>query len=218
MRRKKIYLYIEIFVILIVSIALMIFIFDLATIGNTIYLWSLLATLGVLSLMMSLMYIVIIVNNLNTITIGEFGFFDLIDINGWEGQAIRINWDFFIRILEEKETIDPEEINWEIIKRTSSINNRRIDGVYLILGDLDLQNVQISAYVGKTDDLKRRTLEHRQEFEWARNLFFFSNAKKTLGDNFCLKLEEKLIQSVKNNPKLLVKNVLSKSNKNLKKH
>lgn len=215
MRRKKTYLYIELSVIVIASVALMVYIFDLATVGNTIYMWSLLATAGVLSLMMSIIYIVIKVNDLNTITIGEFDFFDLIDINGWEGQAIRINWNFFIRIIEENETIEPIEINREIKKRTSNVDHRRIDGVYLILGDLNLQNEQISVYVGKTDDLKRRILEHKPKFKWAINLFFFSSAKKTLGDNFCLKLEEKIIKSVKDNPKLTVENVVLKSNKNL---
>ena len=215
MRRKKIFLKIEITIIVSASVALIVFIIDLATVGNTIYAWSLLAIGGVFSLMVSIIYIVIKVNDLSTITIGEFDFFDLIDINGWEGQAIRINWNFFIRIIEENETFEPIEINWEIKKRTSNVDNRRIDGVYLILGDLNLQNEQISVYVGKTYYLKRIILEHKPKFKWSRNLFFFSSAKKTLGDNFCLKLEEKIIKSVKDNPKLAVENVVLKSNKNL---
>ena len=102
MRRKKIFLKIEITIIVSASVALIVFIIDLATVGNTIYAWSLLAIGGVFSLMVSIIYIVIKVNDLSTITIGEFDFFDLIDINGWEGQAIRINWNFFIR----------NKINW----------------------------------------------------------------------------------------------------------
>jgi len=213
MNKKKILIYIEISIILIISFLIIIIVFDLATDDNIIYCWSLLPTIGVTIVGTSLIYLVIKLNNPIIITVGEFENFDLLDVNGWEGQAIRFDWSFLIRIFEEKEGIEPIRISEEIKKRILNVNKRRLDGVYLISGNLE--NKKIMIYIGKTDNLKRRIGEHKKRFKWAKNIFFFSSVKNPLGDNFLLKLEEQLILSAKENNKLLLQNLISKSNRNL---
>ena len=56
----------------------------------------------------------------------------LIDIDGWEGQAIRIHKKLYQKIL--KENVLPKELDDQIKNRLFGMNDRVKDGVYLLKG------------------------------------------------------------------------------------
>lgn len=68
----------------------------------------------------------------------------LIDIDGWEGQAIRIHKELYQKIL--KENVIPKELDDQIKNRLFGINYRVKDGIYLLIGRDHDKNRDISLH------------------------------------------------------------------------
>ena len=147
----------------------------------------------------------IILGPIRHIRITSFEDLELIDIDSWEGQAIKIGWDFFFRIFQQE--INLEKIKSEIIKRTSGSEERTRDGVYIIQ-DEDSENKKIRIYIGESSDFIRRMNEHKNKGlgEWAKYIYIFTSSKKNFGGTIRKKVEFKLIQAALRNDRLLVEN------------
>ncbi len=112
----------------------------------------------------------------------------LIDIDGWECQAIRIHKKLYKKIL--KENVLPKELGDQIKNRLFGINYRVKDGIYLLIGrDPDKNRYLI--YIGETSDFKRRMYEHKRNFncDWVDFIFYFTNTKKNFGPTIRKKTE-----------------------------
>lgn len=144
-----------------------------------------------------------------------------LDINGWDGQVIKINRQFYIELLRTQMSIEMDipQINKkkiidEIVSRTENI-----DGIYILFGeDVEAVNDGI-AYIGETGNFKRRMKQHfggyddftedtaeraqaNEEWEFLSNIFFFSKSLKLggagLGESLRKAIEAKIIQEAKN--------------------
>lgn len=131
----------------------------------------------------------------------------LIDIDGWEGQAIKISKDFYEEIL--KEHVDPKELDEEIRNRLFGINRLK-DGIYFLVSKIYERNKDL-IYIGETSDFKRRMQEHKNSDNWDRvdHIFNFSNAKRNFGSTIREKVEVILIQMAKKNEDFIIKNIIS---------
>lgn len=137
----------------------------------------------------------------------------LIDIDGWEGQAIRIHKELYQKIL--KDDIIPKELDDQIKNRLFGINNRVKDGIYLLIGR-DHDNNRDLIYIGETIDFKRRMYEHKRNIncDWVDFIFYFTNTKENFGPTIRKKTEIMLIQMVNKNNNLILKNTKSDSKEN----
>ena len=134
----------------------------------------------------------------------------LIDIDGWDGQAIRISKEFYKKILKEK--VIPEDLDQEIKNRLFGTTNRLKDGIYLLQGKNHDKGKEI-IYFGETSDFKRRMLEHKKNnnCDWVNYIFYFTNTKENFGLTIRRKAEIMLIRMANRNKNLIVKNTKSDS-------
>ena len=143
-----------------------------------------------------------------------------LDINGWDGQVIKINRQFYIELVRNQMNIETnivedkkKDIINEIINRTENI-----DGIYILFGeDVEALNEGI-VYIGETSNFKRRMKQHfggyeeideaaiepeniNQEWEFLTEIFFFSKSLKLggagLGDSLRKAIEAKIIQEAR---------------------
>ncbi len=171
-----------------------------------------------LSLLLSILLVLIIssictiglISKRKQINIISFEEQDLkfIDIDGWEGQAIRIGWDLYFKFL--KEDIETDDIRLEIVNRLFGLKERTRDGIYMFQNDSNNED-KIIIYFGETADFRRRMKEHKNKHncDWVSTIYYFSSAKKNFGGTIRKKLEVKIIQTAKKNENLVVKNMLS---------
>ena len=112
----------------------------------------------------------------------------LIDIDGWEGQVIRIHLKLYQKILKEK--VLPKELDDQIKSRLFGINGRVKDGIYLLIGRDHDKNRDL-IYIGETSDFKRRMYEHKRKIkcDWVDFIFYFTNTKKNFGPTIRKKLK-----------------------------
>ncbi len=139
-----------------------------------------------------------------------------LDIDGWDGQVIKINRQFYIDLLRNNMKLDFEieeekkkDIVGEIVNRTENI-----DGVYILFGE-DIEGVKEGiAYIGETGNFKGRIKQHfgsykeideetilNEEWEFLSEIFFFSKSLKLggagIGDSLRKAIEAKIIQEAR---------------------
>jgi len=138
----------------------------------------------------------------------------LIDIDGWDGQAIKITKDFYKEFL--KEGVLPKELDIEISKRLFGTGERKRDGVYILQSRDVIKNKDL-IYIGETNDFKRRMYEHEKSgiWDWVQHIFFFTSSKENFGITIRRKIEILLIKMTIRNKNFIVKNSILDSKENL---
>ncbi len=158
-----------------------------------------------------------------------------LDIRGWDGQAIKLNREFYINFLRNKTIIYSDfseekikDIKNEIVERTEDV-----DGIYTLLGE-DMKGKDDGiCYIGETADFKRRMSQHfrgktveeplsinsTEDFnyekskEFCSEIFFFSQRGKLggagLGESLRKGIEAKVIKAAKNSKKYHITNRMS---------
>ena len=142
-----------------------------------------------------------------------------LDIRGWNGQAIKLNRDFYIDLIMKKMRLDTkftQEKNNDIIEELRW-RTEDVEGVYILLGE-DTENVKDGiVYIGETSDFKRRMLQYfggkprdndqvEDDFltnkDFCSEIFFFSQKGKLGGagvsESLRKAIEARIIQEAKN--------------------
>lgn len=142
-----------------------------------------------------------------------------LDIRGWNGQAIKLNRDFYIDLIMKRMRLDTnftQEKNNDIIEELKG-RTEAGEGIYILLGE-DTENVKDGiAYIGETNNFKRRMLQwfggkpkDNDEIEdeifsnqdFCSEIFFFSQKGKLGGagvsESLRNAIEARIIQDAKN--------------------
>ncbi len=147
-----------------------------------------------------------------------------LDIRGWNGQAIKLNRDYYIELIMKGMKLDT---NFNSKKNNDIIDELKgrtegTEGIYILLGE-DNENVKEGiTYIGETNDFKRRMLQYfggksintdigdLYTKDFCSEIFFFSQRGKLGGagvsESLRKAIEARVIQEVKKNNRYRILN------------
>jgi len=149
-----------------------------------------------------------------------------LDIDGWTGQGIKINREYYLNFIRNKSKIEAEEkgfikdISEEILRRTKNIG-----GIYILIGE-DIQSTKDGiAYIGETHNFEKRMMNYfagsfsegdNENKDFCSEILFFSKKRKRGGETLDISLrraiEAKIIEEARKSDKYEILNSNLSSN------